>query len=83
MNWRIYFHGIIKEHEKCEDTIIRIFFTINTNTTNIDAEKAYVFHTTISKGLFLHKREIPDIQPTVLFLCTIVKGPDKEGWKKF
>ena len=31
------------------------FFMVNPDATNMDAEKAYVFHTTISKALFLCK----------------------------
>ena len=27
--------------------------TVNPNTTNLDAEKAYVFHTKIDKSLFI------------------------------
>ena len=46
---------------------------VNSNTTNMDAEKADVLHTTISKTLFLCKRARPDIQPTVPFLCPIFK----------
>ena len=56
-------------------------FMVNTNTTKMDADKAYVFHTTIDKSSFLLKREIPDIQLTVLFLCTRVKRLDEYYWK--
>ena len=55
---------------------------VNPNATNMDAEKAYVFHTTIAKSLFLCKRERTDIQPTISLLCTRVKGPYKDDCKK-
>ena len=60
---------------------VEYLFTVNTNATNMDAEKEYVFHTTIDKSSFLLKREIPDIQLTVLFLCTRVKRLDEYYWK--
>ena len=41
-----------------------------------------MFHTTISKSLFICKRERHDIQPTVPFLCNISKEPYEYDWKK-
>ena len=35
--------------------------TVNPNTTNLDAEKAYVFHTIIARSLFIYKRTGTDI----------------------
>jgi hypothetical protein len=32
--------------------------------------------------LFLSKRARPDIQTAVAFLCTRVKSPDEDDWKK-
>ena len=52
------------------------FFTVNPNATNIYAEKADLFHTKISKTLFLCRKARPDIQSTVTLLCTRVKGPN-------
>lgn len=40
------------------------------------------FHTTVAKGLFLCKRARPGLQPTISFLCTRVKEPDSDDWKK-
>ena len=36
----------------------------------------------MAKSLFLCKRTRPDLQPTVPFLCTRVKEPDVDDWKK-
>ena len=47
----------------------------NPNAKNMDADKAYVFHTTIAKALFLYKREILNILMMVPFFCTRFKGP--------
>ena len=52
---------------------------MNPNITNTDADKADMFHTTIDKTLFLCKREITNIQLTLPFLCTRVKGTDKDN----
>ena len=41
-----------------------------------------MFHTTVAKGLFLCKSSRPDIQPEILFLCTIVQNPNLEDWGK-
>ena len=48
----------------------------------IKQDKKEVFHTTVAKGLFLSKRARPDLQPTVPFLCTRVKAPDTDDYKK-
>ena len=53
---------------------------VNPKATKLDAEKSDVFHTTISKELFLCERTRPNIQPVVPFLCTRVKVPDEEDW---
>ena len=57
--------------------------TVNPNTTNLDAEKAYVFHTKIDKSLFIWKMARPNIQPMVQFLCTRVKRPYEDNWKLY
>ena len=48
----------------------------------LDRHKAEIFHTTVTKALFLCKRARPDIQPTVAFLCTRVKSPNQGDWGK-
>ena len=45
-------------------------------------EKVDVSHTTISKALFICKRQVTNIKPTVPLLCTIVKVPDEDDWDK-
>ena len=37
---------------------------------------------TVARGLFLAKRGRPDILPTIAYLCTRVKDPTVEDWKK-
>jgi hypothetical protein len=45
-------------------------------------EKAEEFHTIVAKGLFACKRARPDIHPTIAVLCTRVKRPTEDDWKK-
>jgi len=47
------------------------------NRKMLEKERAEAFHTTVAKGLFLCKRGRPDIQPTIAWLCTRVKEPNK------
>ena len=44
--------------------------------------KADRYHHLIAKLLYLCKRSRPDIQTAVAFLCTRVKQPDSDDWKK-
>ena len=57
-------------------------FRVNVGEQKLDALKAEQFHTTVAKCLFLCKRARPDIQVAVAFLCTRVKEPDQDDWKK-
>ena len=57
-------------------------FTVNPNGKYLDSYKEDLFHSTISKASFVCKRARPNIQPTVTFLCTIFKGPNKDNYNK-
>ena len=57
-------------------------FEVNDKATKLSPQLADVFHTQVAKGLFLCKRARPDTQPTIPFLCTRVKDPDVDDWKK-
>jgi hypothetical protein len=58
-------------------------FEVNTkDPTMLDDKKAEMFHHNVAKMLFLCKRARPDIQTAVAFLCTRVKGPDTDDYKK-
>lgn len=48
----------------------------------LEKEKAEEFHTFVAKGLFACKRARPDIHPTIAVLCTRVKSPNQDDWKK-
>jgi hypothetical protein len=58
-------------------------FEVNeTNPTQLDQTTADLFHHIVAKLLFLCKRARPDIQTAVAFLCTRVKSPDHDDYKK-
>ena len=57
-------------------------FKISANPDLLSPKLKDVFHTQVAKSLFLCKRTRPDLQPTTPFLCTRVKEPDQDDWKK-
>ena len=60
----------------------QLFETNGTGYTLLDKEQADMFHHNVAKLLFLYKRARPEIQTAVAFLCTRVKGPDTDDYKK-
>ena len=56
-------------------------FTVR-DIEKIDEDRAEEFHLVVAAALFASKRARDDIQPTVSFLCTRVKEPDQDDWKK-
>jgi hypothetical protein len=59
-------------------------FQVSTEDTQVmlDKVQANMFHHNVAKLLFLCKQARPDIQTAVAFLCTRVKGPDTDDYKK-
>ena len=57
-------------------------FKVNLDAIKLDPADADFFHTMVAKSLFLSKRARPDIQTAVAFLCTRVKAPDRDDYKK-
>ena len=57
-------------------------FQVNEEGTKLGEEQAILFQHNTAKLLFLCKRARPDIQPSVAFLCTCVKEPDHDDYKK-
>ena len=45
-------------------------------------KRAEIFHTFVAKALFACKRSCCDLQVAVAMLCTRVKSPTEEDWKK-
>ena len=57
-------------------------FEVNPVPELLDDKTADMFHHNVAKLLFLCKRAQPDIQTAVAFLCTRVKSPDMDDYKK-
>ena len=58
-------------------------FDVNTkNPIYLDEEKSGLFHHVVANTLFLCKRARPDVQTAVAFLCTRVRAPDQDDYKK-
>ena len=59
-----------------------LFEVNNEDPVKLDSTKSILFHHLVAKLLFLCKRARPDIQTAVAFLCTRVKEPDQDDYKK-
>ena len=57
-------------------------FDVDDDCEKLDADTADFFHHNTAKLLFLCKRARPDVQTAVAFLCTRVKAPDTDDYKK-
>ena len=57
-------------------------FQVRDDAPKLYPDDAEFYHTTTAQALFLSKRARPDIQTAVAFLCTRVKGPDRDDYKK-
>jgi hypothetical protein len=83
-----YIQGMLNEIPDDMDGVAvtpapRHIFDVNeTNPVKLDEDKSVMFHHNVAKLLFLCKRAKPDIQTAVAFLCTRVKSPDEDDYKK-
>ena len=59
-----------------------IFDTRDNDVSKLSKEKAENFHHVTAKLLHIMKRARPDIEIPVVFLCTRVREPDEDNWKK-
>jgi len=57
-------------------------FNVNDGARKLEEKKAQLFHHLVAKLLYLCDRTRQDIQMAVAFLCTRVKSPDKDDYKK-
>ena len=57
-------------------------FEVDNMAVRLSKEIGDIFHHNTAKLLFLCKRARPDIQTAVAFLCTRVKAPDVDDYKK-
>ena len=59
-----------------------LFKVNDSDPKKLDKDTSDMFHRNVAKLLFLSKRARPDIQTSVAFLCTRVKEPDHDDYKK-
>lgn len=57
-------------------------FQVNKTSPKLDPETTELFHRLVVRLLFAAKRSRPDIQLSVAFLCSHVKNPTKEDYRK-
>jgi hypothetical protein len=57
-------------------------FKTRDNVDKLDKETAELFHTVTAKLLWATKRGRPDVHTAIAFLCTRVKSPDQDDYKK-
>jgi hypothetical protein len=57
-------------------------FSVDESSPAVDQERSEIFHTFVAKALFACKRSRCDLQVAVAMLCTRVKNPTEEDWKK-
>ena len=57
-------------------------FDVNEDAEQLTSKLADPYHHNTAKLLFLCKRARPDVQTAVAFLCTRVKSPDVDDYKK-
>jgi hypothetical protein len=57
-------------------------FQVNPEASKLDANNKEMFHRIVAKLLFLSKWARPDLQTAMAFLCTRVREPDEDDYKK-
>ena len=57
-------------------------FVVNEKGKKLEEKMSDFFHHNVAKLLYMCKRARPDIQTAVAFLCTRVKSPDEDDYKK-
>ena len=55
---------------------------VDQDSPSLSPNDAKLFHQHVARLLFASKRARPDIQVCVVFLCTRVKSPNKQDYKK-
>ena len=60
----------------------RYLFNTDSGCKKLDNKKGQLFHHLVAKLLYLSKRTRQDIKMAVAFLCTRVKQPDTDDYKK-
>ena len=72
----------LKTNKGCPTPAAAHLFQVNDKAEKLNKQDADIFHRTVARLLFAAKRARPDIQTAIAFLCTRVKSPDVDDWKK-
>ena len=67
---------------KAEAPAATHLFEVDDEKKPINEDKSRLYHRLTAKLLYLCKRAPPDMQTAVSFLCTRVKAPTEDDWKK-
>ena len=57
-------------------------FSVDHESPKLTGEKKETFHSVTAKVLLISQRSRPDLNTAVSFLCTRVKEPTEEDWRK-
>ena len=57
-------------------------FYIDTESPKLTGEKKEIFHSVTAKVLWISQQSRPDLDTAMSFLCTRVKEPTQEDWRK-
>ena len=72
----------VKEDDKAPTPSTEDLFHVKEDSPPLSKQQSERFHTLVAKGLFACKRARPDINTTITGLCTRVKAPNEDDWKK-
>ena len=70
------------EARKVKDVTVAAVQKVDVDSQKLPTKEADSFHRHIARLLFASKRARPDIQVCVAFLCTRVKAPTEQDYKK-
>jgi hypothetical protein len=85
LDMRYYLEKVLPEHDHLQVLVgpgSKEGFAVDLSSPVLEEEQKKNFHTNVAKLLYLSKRARPDVIAIVGFLCTKVKAPTKEDWKK-
>ncbi len=85
VDMRQYLNKVLAEHDNLQVVVgpgMKESFMVDFSLRALDDEQRKRFHTSVGKLLYLSKWARPDIISIMVFLCTRVKAPTEEDWKK-
>ena len=74
------FTGKLKE--KATTPVAEHLLKVNPDCEKLDEQRAKEIHNVAAQGLHVSKQSETNVQPTMALVCTRVKDPDEDNWKK-